>query len=98
MKNVGTSLKVFLATKMKCAVVFTPVSLAFVSQAFAVLRPLFPGKPGPPFSGEVIAIGDDLVWGAVKEAPGTNTELKTVPALECLPIVYDEVVLIETRK
>jgi hypothetical protein len=61
MKNVGTSVKVFLATKMKCAAVSTLISLAFVSQAFAVLRPLFPAKPAPPFTGEVIIIGDDLV-------------------------------------
>ena len=32
MKNVGTSAKVFLATKMKSAVVSTLISLAFVSK------------------------------------------------------------------
>ena len=32
MKNVGTSVKVFLATKMKSAVVSTLISLAFVSK------------------------------------------------------------------
>jgi hypothetical protein len=36
---------------MKCAAVFTFVSLAFVSQTFAVVRPLFPVKPEPPLSG-----------------------------------------------
>ena len=46
---------------MKCAVVSALISLAFVSQAFAVLRPLFPVKPEPPFSGEVIIIGGDSV-------------------------------------
>ena len=61
MKNVGTSVKVFMATKMKCAAASTLISLAFLSQAFAVLRPLFPAKPAPPFAGEVIIIGDDLV-------------------------------------
>jgi hypothetical protein len=35
--------------------------LAFASQAFAVLRPLFPIKPEPPFSGEAIVVRDDLV-------------------------------------
>ena len=54
-------MKVFMATKMKCAAVSILISLAFVSQAFAVLRPLFPAKPAPPFTGEVIIIGDDLV-------------------------------------
>ena len=48
---------------MKCAVVSALISLAFVSQAFAVLRPLFPAKPAPPFNGEVIIIGDDSVMG-----------------------------------
>jgi hypothetical protein len=46
---------------MKCALVPAVISLAFVSQAFAVLRPLFPVKPEPPFSGEAIVIRDDLV-------------------------------------
>ena len=54
-------MKLFLATKMKCAVVSALISLALVSQAFAVLRPLFPAKPAPPFNGEVIIIGDDSV-------------------------------------
>jgi len=48
-------------TQMKCAVVATLISLAFVSQAFAVLRPLFPIKPAAPSNGELIVIGDDLV-------------------------------------
>ena len=60
-------MKVFLATKMKCAVVSALISLAFVSQAFAVLRPLFPAKPAPPFSGEVIIIEDDSVVGGVQK-------------------------------
>ena len=48
-------------TQMKCAVVSTLISIAFVSQAFAVLRPLFPIKPAAPFNGELIVIGDDFV-------------------------------------
>jgi hypothetical protein len=56
-----TSVKLFLATKMKCAVVSALISIAFVSQAFAVLRPLFPAKPAPPFNGEVTIIGGDSV-------------------------------------
>jgi hypothetical protein len=52
---------------MKCAVVSALISLAFVSQAFAVLRPLFPAKPAPPFNGEVIIIEDDSVMGGVQE-------------------------------
>ena len=47
--------------KMKCAVASTLISLVFVSQASAVLRPLFPIKPAAPFNGELIVIGDELV-------------------------------------
>jgi len=65
-----TAMKLFLATRMKCAVVSALISLAFVSQALAVLRPLFPAKPAPPFNGEVIIIGDDSVMGVCKKTPG----------------------------
>jgi hypothetical protein len=54
---------------MKSAVLFILISLAFASQAFAVLRPLFPAKPAPPFNGEIIIIGDDLVLGSAKKRP-----------------------------
>ena len=60
-------MKTVTATKMKCAVVSTFISLAFVSQAFAVLRPLFPIKPAAPFNGEVIVIGDDFVLRSTKK-------------------------------
>ena len=60
-------MKLFLATKMKCAVVSALISLVFVSQALAVLRPLFPAKPAPPFNGEVIIIEDDSVMGGAQE-------------------------------
>ena len=43
------------------------ISLAFVSQASAVLRPLFPIKPSAPFNGELIVIGDDLVLRSAKK-------------------------------
>ena len=56
-------MKPFLATKMKCVVVSALISIAFVSQAFAVLRPLVPAKPAPPFNGELIITGDDPVMG-----------------------------------
>ena len=60
-------MKLFLTTRMKCAVVSALISLAFVSQALAVLRPLFPAKPAPPLSGEVIIIEDDSVMGLCKK-------------------------------
>ena len=55
--------------KMKCQAVAILISLAFVSQAFAVLRPLFPVKPSAPFNGEVIVIGNELVLRPAKKPP-----------------------------
>jgi hypothetical protein len=46
---------------MKFALLSALIALAFVSQAFAVLRPLFPAKPTPPFNEELIIVGDDSV-------------------------------------
>jgi hypothetical protein len=40
---------------MKGAVLSVLISAAFESQALAVLRPLFPTKPEPPFTAEPIA-------------------------------------------
>ena len=55
--------------KMKCAAAFTLISLVFLSQASAVLRPLFPVKPSAPFNGELIVIGDDFVVRSTKKPP-----------------------------
>ena len=55
--------------KTKCAVVTMLIALAFVSQASAVLRPLFPIKPSAPFNGELIVIGDDFVLRCAKKPP-----------------------------
>ena len=60
-------MKVVLATEIKCAVVSACVSLAFVSQASAVLRPLFPMKPAAPSNGELIVIVDELVLHSAKK-------------------------------
>ena len=60
-------MKPVFTTQMKCAVVSALVSLAFVSQAFAVLRPLFPIKPAAPSNGELIIIGDDFVLRSAKK-------------------------------
>ena len=53
--------------KTKCAVTAILISLVFVSQASAVLRPLFPIKPSAPFNGELIVIGDDFVLRSTKK-------------------------------
>jgi hypothetical protein len=71
--KIGGTLKVVVVAKMKLPVVCVLISLGFVSQAFAVLRPLFPAKPVPPYSGEVIIIGDDLVPGSKKNAAHSGT-------------------------
>ena len=62
-------MKPVFTTQMKCAVVSAFISLAFVSPAFAVLRPLFPIKPAAPFNGELIVIGDDFVLRSTKKPP-----------------------------
>jgi|SRR5215470_76697 len=67
--KIGGTLKVFLLARMNLLVVFTLISLGFVSQGFAVLRPPFPAKPVPPYNGEVIITGDDLAPGS-KRTPG----------------------------
>jgi len=59
------------AANMKCAAVSVFVSIAFVSQTFAVLRPLFPAKPTPPFGGEVNTTGGDSIRYSAGEAPAT---------------------------
>jgi hypothetical protein len=47
------------------------VSIAFVSQGFAVLRPLFPAKAAPPFNGELIVTGNDSIQHPANKAPAT---------------------------
>jgi hypothetical protein len=59
--------KAFFATHLKYAVVSALVSLAFVSQASAVLRPLFPIKPAAPTNDELIIIGDELELRSAKK-------------------------------
>ncbi len=56
---------------MKSAAVFVIVSFALVLESFAVLRPRFPIKPEPPFRGDVIVIGDEILQNSPKEAPPT---------------------------
>ena len=53
--------------KTKCAALAILISLAFASQAFPVLRPLFPIKPAAPSNGELIVIGDNLVLPSAKK-------------------------------
>jgi hypothetical protein len=57
--------------EMKCAAVAMAVYIAFPSHAFAVLRPLFPAKAGPPFGVEAIVKGNGSVPPLVKRAPAT---------------------------
>jgi hypothetical protein len=47
----------FVTANTKRVAVCILVSFGLVSQALAVLRPLFPAKPAPPFSGEGIVKG-----------------------------------------
>ena len=59
--QVPALLSKYCSASMRCAVVSIVIALAFAPQAFAVLRPLFPVKPEPPFSGEAIVVRDDMV-------------------------------------
>ena len=65
-------MKALMATKMRCAVVAAFISLGFVSQASAVLRPLFPFKPAPPANGELIVISDELILRSAKKPVPPN--------------------------
>jgi hypothetical protein len=56
---------------MRCAAAIVIVSIAFASEAFAVLRPLFPAKAAPPFGAEAIVIGNGSVQHPTKQAPAT---------------------------
>ena len=55
--------------EMKCAAAITIASIAFVSETFGVLRPLFPAKSAPPFNGEAMIIGNDRIQKASATAP-----------------------------
>lgn len=59
-EDARVSVKPFFAN-MQGAAMSLLTTFAFVSQAFAVVRPLFPVKAAPPYNGEVVVIGDDLV-------------------------------------
>jgi hypothetical protein len=52
---------------MKCAAVFLVVSLMLASESFGVLRPRFPIKATPPFSGDTIVVGNNIDFS--KTAP-----------------------------
>lgn len=67
-------MKPVLTTKIKCATVSALISLALVSQAFAVLRPLFPIKPAAPIGGEYIVVGDELALRPAKKAPAHHRD------------------------
>jgi hypothetical protein len=56
---------------MKRAAAITFVSIAFVSQALGVLRPLFPAKAGPPFNGGTIITENDGIPHTAKQRSGT---------------------------
>ena len=54
------------AGHMKCAAVFVVVFLALAADSFGVLRPRFPVKPMPPFSGDTGVSEHDVV----RNSPG----------------------------
>lgn len=60
-------MKTAMPGKMKCAIVCAFLLLEFVSQASAVLRPLFPFKPAPPSDGELAVVEDEAVLQPAKK-------------------------------
>ena len=82
-------MKPALITQLKCVVVSAFVSLAFVSQASAVLRPLFPIKPAAPFNGEVIIIGDELVLPSAKSLCWRTEPAKVASAWTAMVPAFD---------
>jgi hypothetical protein len=56
---------------MRCAAAIMVVTIAFASQAFPVLRPLFPAKAAPPFGAEAIVIGNGSVQHSAKQVSAT---------------------------
>jgi len=47
------------------------IFIVFASQAFAVLRPLFPAKAAPPFGTEAMVTGTGSIQQAAKQAAAT---------------------------
>ncbi len=56
---------------MRSAAAIIVVSIAFASQAFAVLRPLFPAKAAPPFGSETVGMANGSVQHSAKQPPAT---------------------------
>jgi hypothetical protein len=57
---------------MKWAAAITFVSIVLVSQAFAVLRPVYPSKSAPPISSERIVTGNDLIQRTASKPSATT--------------------------
>jgi hypothetical protein len=78
--KVAELLSKYCSASMRCAVVSIAIALAFAPQKFAVLRPLFPVKPEPPFNGEAIVI--QRIWSD-KRNSAVNIRIPTTnPAME----------------
>ncbi len=74
---------------MRCAATIVVVSIVFVSQGFAVLRPLFPAKTAPPFNGELIVIGNDSIQHPANKARGRESNPRiAVLQTATLPLGY----------
>jgi hypothetical protein len=53
---------------MKCAAMFVVALLSLATESFGVLRPRFPVKAMPPFTGGTGFVGDDILRNSAKEA------------------------------
>jgi hypothetical protein len=81
---------------MRCAAVIIVVSIAFASQAFAVLRPLFPAKASPPFNSGTIITGSESIQHDAKQTLWYSGEVTAVlaantPAFACVTKAFSPV-------
>jgi hypothetical protein len=56
-------------SNMKTFALGVLLSLAFIAQGFAIIRPPYPVKPMPPYHGRFIVIGDDARSQTASKAP-----------------------------
>jgi hypothetical protein len=56
-------------SNMKTLFIGVLLTLAFGTQAFAIIRSPYPAKPMPPSHGHFILIGDDAKWQAAVKPP-----------------------------
>src|SRR5262245_57461654 len=83
----------YCSASMRRAVISIVIALAFGPQAFAVLRPLFPVKPEPPFSGGAIDLAKQVTAHHWQTERGTNQKAVPKPSRLLLSLAHARSVL-----